>query len=318
MNYRKIGNCGAKVSVVGLGSWLTLGGTVDEKTGMKLVKKAFDAGVIFFDTADIYALGKAEQFYGKALAGFKRQDLFIASKCFWPMSDNPNDKGLSRKHVFESVHNSLRYLNTDYIDLYQCHRYDTETPVEETCRAFNTLIEQGKILYWGTSEWTMEQIRSAHDLCEKHDLHKPVSNQPQYSLLWRQIETNGVKKYCSSKGIGQVVWSPLAQGVLTGKYSAGKIDASSRLGHKRHSGFVTGYMSEKNMNRVASLLKISEECGISPAILALAWCLRDQIISSVITSATKESQLKENLRAGEIEVPNEIISRIDKIFSTSK
>jgi voltage-dependent potassium channel beta subunit len=318
MKYRRIGDCGAKVSIIGLGSWLTLGGAVDEKTGKKLVRLALDSGINFFDTADIYAIGKAEQFLGKALSGFKRQDLFIASKCFWPMSDNPNDQGLSRKHVFESVTNSLRYLKTDYIDLYQCHRYDTETKVEETCRAFNTLIEQGKILYWGTSEWSKVQLQSAVEFCEKHNLHKPVSNQPQYSLLARQIETNGVLNYCKSKGIGQVVWSPLAQGVLTGKYNSGKISEDSRLGNKRFSKFVESYMTKQNIERVGKLVETAKRLGTTPSNLALLWCLRNNIVASTITSATKESQLIENIKAADLEISESDISGIDKIFKSSK
>lgn len=165
------------------------------------------------------------------------------------MSENPNDKGLSRKHVFESVHNSLKYLKTDYIDLYQCHRFDPDSGLKEDCKAFNTLIEQGKILYWGTSEWTKEQLQSAVELCEKHNLHKPVSNQPQYSCLARQIETNGVMNYCKKNGIGLVVWSPLAQGVLTGKYNSGKISEDTRLGNKRYSKFVELYITKSRMFR---------------------------------------------------------------------
>ncbi|MGB3016276.1 MAG: aldo/keto reductase family protein [Ignavibacteria bacterium] len=318
MKYRRLGNCGAKVSIIGLGSWLTLGGAVDEKTGKKLIRIALDSGINFFDSADVYALGKAEQFYGKVLSGIKRQDLFLASKCFWPMSENPNDKGLSRKHVYESVHNSLKYLKTDYIDLYQCHRFDTETPVEETCRAFNTLIEQGKILYWGTSEWTKEQLQSAIELCEKYNLHKPVSNQPQYSLLARQIETNGVMNYCKKNGIGLVVWSPLAQGVLTGKYNSGKISEDTRLGNKRYSKFVESYMTKQNVSRVGKLVDTAKRLGTTPSNLALLWCLRNNIVASTITSATKEAQLIENIKAAELEISESEISGIDKIFKSSK
>ncbi len=318
MKYRRLGNCGARVSELGLGSWLTLGGAVDKAVGKKILGIALDAGVNFIDTADVYALGKAEQFLGNALVGIKRQDLFIASKCFWPMSDSPNDRGLSRKHIFESVHNSLKYLRTDYIDLYQCHRYDAETPLEETCRAFNTLIEQGKILYWGTSEWTAQQIRGAVEICDKLNLHKPVSNQPQYSLLHRDIETNGVLKYCSSKGIGQVVWSPLAQGVLTGKYVKGKAGADTRLGNKRFSKFVESYLTEKNVGRVESFVKLASNSGFPPSTLALKWCLRSEAVSSTITSATKPEQFVENIKAAESEVPAELIIKVDKIFRSAK
>lgn len=314
MEYRRIGNCGAKVSVIGMGSWITIGGTVDKKTGNDLIKFAFDNGINFFDTADIYAIGSAEKFLGVSLKNFKRQDLIIASKCFWPMSRNPNDKGLSRKHITESVNNSLKNLKTDYIDLYQCHRYDTETPVEETCRAFNTLIEQGKILYWGVSEWSEFQIREAVEICKKFNLHKPVSNQPQYSLLYRDIETSGVMDYCQKEGIGQVVWSPLAQGVLTGKYNKKKIDKDSRLMDKKNSVFVQRLAVKENLLKVEKLIKIADDLKTPVSNVALAWCLRKKIVSSVITSATKLSQLKENIKASELELPENILKKIDNNF----
>jgi voltage-dependent potassium channel beta subunit len=318
LKYRRLGNCGARVSVVGLGSWITIGGTVDKKTGNDLIKYAFDNGINFFDTADIYAIGSAEKFLGMSLKNFKRQDLFIASKCFWPMSKNPNDKGLSRKHITESVNNSLKNLKTDYIDLYQCHRYDSETPVEETCRAFNTLIEQGKVLYWGTSEWAGDQIREAVMICDKYNLHKPVSNQPQYSLLYRDIETNGVINYCKKEGIGQVVWSPLAQGVLTGKYNKKKIDKDSRLMDKKNSVFVQKLASDENLKKVEKLISIAEDLKTPVSNVALAWCLRNNIISSVITSATKLSQLKETIKASELELSEEILKKIENNFKVNK
>lgn len=314
MKYRNLGNCGLKVSVIGFGSWLTVGGSVKNIAGNRLIKFAIDNGINFFDTADVYNYGKAEIFLGNALNGFNRQNLVIASKCFGKMSDDPNDKGLSRKHIFESVHKSLKNLKTDYIDLHQCHRYDPETPLEETCRAFNTLIEQGKILYWGVSEWSKDEIMKAVMLCESLNLHKPVSNQPQYSMLSRGIETNGVMDYCTKKGIGQVVWSPLAQGVLTGKYNVKNIEKDSRLLDKKNNMFVKSIASEKNLKKVAKLIKISNDTGITVANLALAWCLRMKIISSVITSATKESQLKENLKAADVELSKETLTKIDKIL----
>lgn len=314
MKYRNLGNCGLKVSVIGFGSWLTVGGTVGNKTGHALINSAFDNGINFFDTADVYARGNAEKFLGKALKNFKRQDLVIASKCYWPMSGSPNDKGLSRKHIFESVHNSLKSLSTDYIDLYQCHRFDEETSVEETCRAFNTLIEQGKLLYWGVSEWTRDQIRKAVTICKEHNLHRPVSDQPQYSLLSKDIETNGVMKYCESEGIGLVVWSPLAQGVLTGKYNKEKIDKDSRLMHEGHNSFVKKFVTEDNLKKVNALMKIAASLNTTVSNVALAWCLRKEIVSSVITSATKISQLKENLKASDLTLSGEVLNRIEEVF----
>ncbi len=314
MKYRRIGKCGARVSIIGFGSWLTVGGTVDKKTGDSLINTAFENGINFFDTADVYTSGKAEKFFGKALNRFKRQDIFLASKCFWPMSDKPNDRGLSRKHIFESVHNSLANLKMDYIDLYQCHRYDPETPVEESCRAFNSLIEQGKILYWGVSEWTKDQIDEAVAICDKYNLHRLISDQPQYSLLVRDIEANGIMETCENHEIGLVVWSPLAQGVLTGKYNAKKIDSSSRLMDDKNNSFVKKLASEENLEKVERLINIANELNTTASNAALAWCLRKKIVSSVITSATKTPQLKENLKAGELELAENVISEIDKIF----
>ena len=318
MKYRNLGKCGAKVSVISLGSWLTIGGTVDNKKSGNLIKLGYDKGINFFDTADVYNYGMAEITLGKSLKDFRRQDLFIASKCFGKMSDEPNDKGLSRKHIFESVHKSLKNLKTDYIDLYQCHRYDPDTTLGETCRAFNTMIEQGKILYWGVSEWSKDEIKNALEICEKYNLHKPVSNQPQYSLFSRDIESNGVQDICRENGIGLVVWSPLAQGVLTGKYNKKKIENDSRLKDKKNNAFVKNFVNDENLNKVGELIKLSEKTGISVSNLALAWCLRDETVSSAITSATKESQLKENIKASETELTEEILTEIEKIFKSAK
>ena len=318
MKYRNLGKCGAKVSVISLGSWLTIGGTVDNKRSGNLIKLGYDKGINFFDTADVYNYGMAEITLGKSLKDFRRQDLFIASKCFGKMSDEPNDKGLSRKHIFESVHKSLKNLKTDYIDLYQCHRYDPDTTLGETCRAFNTMIEQGKILYWGVSEWSKDEIKNALEICEKYNLHKPVSNQPQYSLFSRDIESNGVQDICRENGIGLVVWSPLAQGVLTGKYNKKKIENDSRLKDKKNNTFVKNFVNDENLNKVGELIKLSEKTGISVSNLALAWCLRDETVSSAITSATKESQLKENIKASETELTEEILTEIEKIFKSAK
>lgn len=318
MKYRKLGKCGTRVSVIGIGSWLTLGGTVEKKAGDKIIRYAFDNGINFFDTADVYAKGEAEKFLGNSLRNFKRQDLVIATKCFGAMSQNPNDKGLSRKHIFESVNNSLSNLRTDYIDIYQCHRFDTDTPLEETCRAFNTLIEQGKILYWGVSEWSKKEIEDAVNFCDLNGLHKPVSNQPQYSLISRDIETNGVMNYCSRQGIGLVVWSPLAQGVLTGKYNKKKIDKDSRLMDKNNNMFVKKLASEENLKKVEKLIKIAEELETTPSNVALAWCLRKETVSSVITSSTKESQLKENIKASGLELSANILKQTEQIFKIKK
>lgn len=314
MNYRKLGDSGIKVSVISIGSWLTLGGSVDGKSGKSILHYAFDNGINLFDTADVYNFGEAERFLGKALKNYRRQDLVLATKCFGKMSDNVNDRGLSRKHITESTEKSLKNLKTDYIDLQQCHRYDYETPLEETCRAFNSLIEQGKILYWGVSEWKKEEIENAVDICVKNNLHKPISNQPQYNLLSRGIETNGVLDYCKTNGIGLIVWSPLAQGILTGKYNKKKSDKDSRLYDKKNNVFVKSMASEENLDKTGKLKTIAEENGMSSSNLALAWCLRNEIVSSTITSVTKLSQLKENIKASEIQLTEEIINNLDLIF----
>jgi len=314
LKYRKLGNCGVKVSVISIGSWLTFGGGVDNNSGKEILHYAFDKGINLFDTADVYNFGEAEKFLGRNLKRFRRQDLVIATKCFGKMSANINDRGLSRKHVIESAEKSLRNLKTDYIDLLQCHRYDHETPLEETCRAFNTLIEQGKILYWGISEWSREEIENAVNLCVKFNLHKPVCNQPQYNLLSRGIESNGVLDYCRNNGIGLIVWSPLAQGLLTGKYNKKKSEKDSRLNDKKNNVFIKSIATEEKQEKTAELVKIAEENGISASNLALAWCLRHETISSTITSATKLKQLKDNINASEIQLSDEVINKLDLIF----
>lgn len=300
--------------MISIGSWLTLGGSVSSKTGTEIIHYAFDKGINFFDTADVYGLGDAEKFLGKTLKKFRRQDLFLATKCFGKMSENINDRGLSRKHIIESTEKSLKNLRTDYVDLMQCHRYDNETPLEETCRAFNSLIEQGKIIYWGVSEWTKTEIEDAVNICDKFNLHKPVSNQPQYNLLSRGIESNGVMDYCRQQGIGLVVWSPLAQGLLTGKYLGKSSNKNSRMHDKKNGMFVKSYVSEENTEKVRKLTELSSETGISVSNLALAWCLRNDTVASTITSATKISQIKENIKACEIVLDEELIKKIDSIF----
>ena len=318
MKYRQAGKYGLKLSVIGIGSWLTYGMSIDSKIAVKCLKTALDNGIIFYDTADVYNKGKAETALGKALfkeIDVRRQDIVLASKCFWPMTPNPNDQGLSRKHITESVHNSLKRLKTDYIDLYQCHRHDPNTPMEEICRAFNDLIIRGKILYWGVSEWTAENIEDAVLTCEKYNLHKPVTNQPQYNIVRSQIETNGVIAVSEKYGLGQVVWSPLAQGMLSGKYSAGKIPKDSRGANERINVFIKDSINDKNFQaKVARFKELAESMNHTASQLALAWCLRTPNVTSTITSASKPEQVIENCGATDIEITPDIENRIREIF----
>lgn len=293
--------------------------SINDKTALNCIKTAIDCGIIFFDTADIYNKGQAELSLGRIFfreLKIHREDAVIATKCYWPMSQNPNDQGLSRKHVFESVHKSLKRLKTDYIDLYQCHRHDPNTPMEEICRAFNDLIIQGKILYWGVSEWSAENISEASHVCEKYNLHRPVSNQPQYSIIRRQIETNGVMETCEKFGMGEVVWSPLAQGVLTGKYSGGKIPKKSRAANNKVNHFI-----KQNINNIELLKQVDKFTELSRSVdatasqLALAWCLRKQNITSTITSASLPKQIIENSKASELKISSELEKQIKEIFA---
>ncbi|HVM19992.1 MAG TPA: aldo/keto reductase family protein, partial [Egibacteraceae bacterium] len=280
MQYRKLGRWGVQVSTVGLGSWLTYGGSVDEQIAQECIWRAYDLGVNFFDTANVYMRGRAEEVMGKALADFPRDSYVLATKVFFDMGEGPNDGGLSRKHVTEQCHHSLRRLGVDYIDLYQCHRYDPDTPLEETCRVMDDLISQGKILYWGVSEWNADQIAHAVNLCRANGWSPPVSNQPQYSALWRHIEQR-VLPTCEELGVGNVVWSPLAMGILTGKYtSVDDVPADSRAAGE-DAKFMRRYFNQDVLDAVAEARGVAEEAGCTLAQLSLAWCLRQDFVSSV-------------------------------------
>jgi len=310
MRYRPLGNSGCKVSVLSLGSWMTFGGSVDQPTTEACVAAAVEAGVNLFDTADIYDHGAAETALGAALRPFRRQDQVLATKLFWPMTDAVNDKGLSRKHVMESCHGSLRRLGTDYIDLYQCHRFDPETPVEETVRAMEDLIRQGKVLYWGVSVWTAAQIVDACERADQWGAYRPVSNQPPYSLLEREIEREVIPT-CAELGLSQIVWSPLAQGLLTGKYAGGAIPKGSRGADERRNRFLKPMLNELNLRRAAHVASVARDLGLSPAQVSLAWVLRRNEISSAILGVTRVEQLRENLAAAEVELTPETIARLE-------
>lgn len=315
MEYRQLGKWGVKVSVIGLGSYLTLGQDVSESEGQQIIKKAYEAGVNFFDTANVYGKGAAEEALAKLLSGFRRDSYVLATKVWGPMGPGPNDRGLSRKHIFEQCHASLKRLNTDYLDLYQCHRYDPGTPLEETARAMSDLITQGKIHYWGVSEWTAAQIDAVDTYCRSRGLHPPASNQPRYSLLWRFPEKE-VFPLCQTKGIGQVVFSPLAHGVLTGKY---KVDqpppAGSRGANSSQNAIMMRmYYLPELLEKVAAMAQLAGEMGVKPSQLALAWALLHPAVSSVITGATKTSQLEENLRAADLKIDSGAAKKLTELF----
>ncbi|MEE9383532.1 MAG: aldo/keto reductase family protein [Nannocystaceae bacterium] len=313
MKYRRLGSTGMKVSRVSLGSWLTLGSSIDAKRGQDLVACAYERGVNLFDTADIYADGGAEEALGRALAGIPRHHVVLATKCFFRMSDRPNDRGLSRKHIVESVHASLRRLGTDYIDLHQCHRPDPETPVEETVRAYEDLIRQGKVLYWGVSEWSADEIEEACRIADTKHAFRPVSNQPQYSIVRRQIEAN-VLPTCRRAGIGQIVFSPLAQGTLTGKYSGGGRPEGSRATDSQRNQFMGAHLTSDALARVDQLRPLAAQLDASLAQLALAWCLRDEGVASVIIGATRTEQIIDSCGASDLALPTATLDAIDRIF----
>lgn len=314
METRRVGNSGLKVSEVALGSWLTFGSSVDISDSTKVIESAYDVGINFFDTADVYATGAAEEVLGRSLRAIPRHHLVIATKCFFPMSDRPNDSGLSRKHIFESVHASLGRLNTDYVDIHQCHRPDPDTPIAETVRAYDDLIRMGKVLYWGVSEWSVEAIVEACTIADATGAPRPISNQPNYSIMRRGIEES-ILPESKRLGLGQIVFSPLAQGVLTGKYCGGAMPSGSRATDQKHGRFMGRYLQDEALARVESLIPIADGLGITMSQLALAWCLREPGISSVIVGATDPAQLDENSRASGVVLPEEVVRRIDKTFA---
>jgi aryl-alcohol dehydrogenase-like predicted oxidoreductase len=315
VNYRKLGRFGIKVSEVSVGGWLTQGSTIDDSTTEEIIHKAFDLGVNFFDTADAYNGGEAEKSLGKAISGIRRDDLVVATKCFFPMTDKPNDRGLSRKHITESVHHSLQRLGTDYIDLMQFHRFDVDTPLEETVRAIDDLIKQGKVLYWGVSEWSGQQLTDVVHIAEKLNANPPVSNQPRYSLLQRGIESE-VVPVSERYGIGQVVFSPLGQGVLTGKYLPGQAaPAGSRGSDDSSNMFMRGWLNDQGLlTRVQKLKAFAESHGHSISDFSLAWCLRKPIISSVITGASSANQVVSNVKASGIVLDADVWKHAEAII----
>ena len=315
MEYRRLGRSGVKLSTIGLGSWLTYGNQVDRDRSTACVRRAFELGVNFFDTADIYHVGAGETELGIALEPFTRSDYVLATKCYWPMSDNVNNRGLSRKHIIESCEKSPKRLKTDYVDLYQCHRYDDDTPLDETLRAIDDLVRQGKVLYAGISEWQAGQIKAAVDYADAHNLDRIVSSQPQYNMVWRVIEKE-ILPLCEKEGVGQVVWSPLAQGVLTGKYQPGApLPPDSRGADERASGPIQGYLQEDMLKAVQGLRPIAEGAGMTMAQLAIAWVLRQPNVTSAITGATRPEQVDENVKASEKKLDRATLDAIDEALA---
>ncbi|HEX8509908.1 MAG TPA: aldo/keto reductase family protein [Propionibacteriaceae bacterium] len=314
MDFRYLGNSGLKISEITYGNWLTHGSQVENETATACVHAALEAGITTFDTADVYANTKAETVLGAALKGQRRESLEILTKVFGPIGPKgPNDLGLSRKHIMEAANGSLSRLQTDYIDLYQAHRYDYETPLEETMQAFADLVRMGKVLYVGVSEWTAEEIRAGHALANELGFQL-ISNQPQYSMLWRVIEAEVVPT-SKELGISQVVWSPIAQGVLTGKYlPGGDLPEGSRAtDDKGGANMIKRWMRDDVLSRVQELLPIADEVGLSLAELAVAWVLQNDNVATAIIGASRPEQVHQNAKAAGVELPAELMTRIDEI-----
>jgi aryl-alcohol dehydrogenase-like predicted oxidoreductase len=314
VEYRRLGNSGVNVSEISMGSWLTYGGSVAEEQARSCIDRAYEIGINFFDTANVYMRGAAEEIVGRALRGFERDSYVLATKVYFPMGDGPNDRGLSRKHVTEQCHASLKRLGVDYIDLYQCHRYDENTPLEETLRALDDLVRQGKVLYIGVSEWTDDQISDALRIAKEMNLDRIVSNQPQYNMIQRRIE-GGVIPLCEREGVGQVVFSPLAQGVLTGKYRPGDApEEGTRAADPESNRFMRQLMNEEVLFAVDGLRSVASEAGLSMPLLALAWVLRQENVSSAIIGASRSEQVDDNAAASGVMLPADVVSEIDGIL----
>jgi aryl-alcohol dehydrogenase-like predicted oxidoreductase len=314
MEYRHLGRSGLKISEIAYGNWLTHGSQVEEDAALSCVAAALDEGITTFDTADAYAGTKAEAVLGRALHGVRRESLEIFTKVFWPTGSGQNDRGLSRKHIMESAHASLRRLQTDYVDLYQAHRYDHETPLEETLRAFDDLVRQGKVLYVGVSEWRASEIAAALKIAEEMGFDRIISNQPQYNMIWRVIEAE-VIPLSEKEGIGQVVFSPIGQGVLTGKYLPGQAaPAGSRAVDEGGAAFISRFLNDGLLTRVQELKSVADEAGLTLAQLAVAWTLQNPNIAAAIVGATRPEQVRDNAGAAGVKLDDGLRRRIDDIL----
>ncbi|BBZ25538.1 aldo/keto reductase family protein [Mycolicibacter hiberniae] len=317
MEFRYLGNSGLQISEITYGNWLTHGSQVENDVATACVHAALEAGITTFDTADVYANGRAEEVLGAALKGRRRESLEIFTKVYWPIGPAPlgrNDTGLSRKHMMEAIDGSLRRLGTDYVDLYQAHRYDSFTPLEETMQAFADIVRAGKALYIGVSEWTAEQIRQAHGLAHQLGVSL-ISNQPQYSMLWRVIEPEVIPA-CAELGLSQIVWSPMAQGVLSGKYLQGRPPpAGSRAtDEKGGANFIKRFMTDDVLTRVQQLKPIAAELDLSTAQLAIAWVLQNDNVAAALVGASRPEQVSENVKAAGVRIPEELLARIDEVL----
>ena len=317
MEYRRLGSSGMYVSEITYGNWITHGSQVEQDAAIKCVRTALDSGITTLDTADMYANTRAETVLGKALKGVRRESYELLTKVYWPTGAGKNDRGLSRKHIMESVHASLKRLQTDHIDLYQFHRFDYETPLEESLSAFDDLIRQGKVFYIGFSEWSAEEINSALKIQEKMSYNKFVSSQPQYSMLWRVIESQ-VVPVCKANGIGQIVWSPIAQGALSGKYLPGrKPPAGSRATDKKGgANMIARWMRDEVLTAVQKLRPIAESVDLTLSQLAIAWVLQNPNVSSAIIGATRPAQIKENVKASGVKLSETTMREIDRVLGS--
>ena len=315
MEYRRLGISGMYISEIAYGNWITHGSQVESDAAIKCVRTALDVGITTFDTADVYAGTKAESVLGKALKGVRRESYELLTKVYFPTGSGKNDRGLSRKHIMESAHASLKRLNTDHIDLYQAHRFDVETPLEETLRAFDDLIRQGKVNYIGFSEWTASQISDALKIQDARGFDRFISSQPQYSALSRAIEGK-VIPLSKREGISQIVWSPMAQGVLTGKYLPGKKPpAGSRATDKKSgAGAISSFMKDEILEAVQNLRPIADSHDLTISQLAIAWVLQNENVAAAIMGATKPSQVKENVKATGVKLSSDTMSAIDKVL----
>ena len=317
MEYRHLGRSGLKISEIAYGNWITHGSQVAEDAAKACVAAALDEGITTFDTADVYAGTKAEEVLGRALRGVRRGSVEIFTKVYWPTGSGPNDRGLSRKHIVESANASLKRLQTDYVDMYQAHRYDHETPLTETMRAFDDLVRQGKALYIGVSEWRAEEIAAALRIADEMGLDRIVSNQPQYNMIWRVIESE-VVPLCEKEGIGQIVWSPIAQGALTGKYlPGGALPAGSRATDSRGSFFITEYMTDDILRRVQNLRPVADEAGLTLSQLAVAWTLQNHDVAAAIVGASRPEQIRENAKAAGVRLDEALLAKIDEILGSA-
>ncbi len=312
MNYRRMGRSGLKLSEISLGVWLTFGRQVDDSEASQILHKAYELGVNFFDNADVYAKGEAEIVMGKAIKDLPREALVISSKVFWPTGEGPTGRGLSRKHIMESCHASLKRLGLDYLDLYFCHRYDPETPVDEVVRAMDDLVHQGKVLYWGTSEWRAGQIANAYGIAAQWGLYPPAVEQPHYNMFVRRRLEDELAPAAEDLGFGLVSWSPLRSGLLTGKYNQG-IPSGTRL--DRHE-WLRGVITDENVAKVQELTKVADELGVGLPQLAIGWLLRLPQITSVITGASSLKHVEENLESSKVVemLTPEVLERIDEIL----